>query len=307
MQVEKTGRIRKQALFASIGYRPHAGQVLVHKSRAPRRVLACGVRWGKSLCGAMEAVAALLEPREQSIGWVVGPTYLLSERIFELAATTVERHFRHRIRLLDRRDHRLVVSNLGGGVSEMRGMSADNPASLLGEGLDWIVVDECARLKREVWYGHLSQRLIDRQGWALLLSTPRGPGWFRQVYLLGQGRDAAYESWSSPSWTNPILSRELIEEERRRLPAGSFAQEYEAQFQGVENEACETCGWPNVMACSVLVLERDEPEPGKCRDCGRFVDAEGRTSMGRDRNGEPYITFIRLYGRGEPVEVPGAT
>ena len=59
----------KQALFRHLGYQPHEGQRAVHESMAPRRVLACGVRWGKSLCAAMEAVAAAMEPRERSFGW----------------------------------------------------------------------------------------------------------------------------------------------------------------------------------------------------------------------------------------------
>ena len=69
-------------------------------------------------------------------------------------------------------ERRLVLRNLAGGFSEIRGKSADNPVSLLGEGLDWLIVDEAARLKPAIWEGHLSQRLIDKKGWALLISTP---------------------------------------------------------------------------------------------------------------------------------------
>lgn len=68
-------RLDKEAIFADLGYVPHAGQLEVHRSKALRRVLACGVRWGKSTCAAMEAIAAALEPREASLGWFVGPTY----------------------------------------------------------------------------------------------------------------------------------------------------------------------------------------------------------------------------------------
>ena len=64
----------------------------------------------------------------------------------------------------------------------MRAKSADNLSSLLGEGLDWLIVDEAARLKSEVWQSHLSQRLVDKVGWALLASTPRGANWFYKLY-----------------------------------------------------------------------------------------------------------------------------
>jgi hypothetical protein len=62
-------RLRKRELFRKLGYEPHPVQALVHRSRAKRRVLACGTRLGKSTCGAMECVAALLEPCESALGW----------------------------------------------------------------------------------------------------------------------------------------------------------------------------------------------------------------------------------------------
>ena len=39
-------QIDKRALFHDLGYEPHPGQLEVHLSSAPRRVLACGARWG---------------------------------------------------------------------------------------------------------------------------------------------------------------------------------------------------------------------------------------------------------------------
>ena len=127
------------------------------------------------------------------------------------------------------------MTNFGGGVSEARGKSADRPASLLGEGLDWMIVDEAAQFDRAIWESHLSQRLLDRSGWALLMSTPKGPGWFYRMFRRGQGgRDASYESWSSPSITNPYLDAAAIKVERTRLPEQIFRQEYLGEFVGTQ-------------------------------------------------------------------------
>ncbi len=220
----------KDALFARLRYEPHPGQLEVHRSNAPRRVLACGVRWGKTLCAAMEGLAAALEPRDRSIGWVVAPTYDLADKIFrELVILTAE-HLRHRIITLKESERKLVLRNLGGGISELRGKTADNPIGLLGEGLNFLIVDEAARMKPAIWEGHLSQRLIDKRGWALLISTPRGKGWLFDLWRRGQGDDPHYASWNHPSWTNPYLDRELIEAERDRLPERVFAQEYGGEF-----------------------------------------------------------------------------
>ncbi len=226
----KLRELDKRALFADLGYAPHAGQLEIHMSRAPRRVVACGVRWGKTLASAMEGLAAALQPAERSVGWVVAPTYDLADRVFREIELGAMKHLRHRILTVKENERRIVLRNLAGGTSEIRGKSADNPVSLLGEGLDWLIVDEAARLKPAIWQSHLSQRLIDRQGWALMISTPRGKGWLFDLFRRGQGSDPGYKSWNCPSWTNPLLDAELIEEERLRLPERVFKQEYGAEF-----------------------------------------------------------------------------
>ena len=68
MTETRTCRLRKRALFAQLGYAPHPVQLEIHRSRAKRRVVACGTRFGKTLCATMEAIAALLEPCESKLG-----------------------------------------------------------------------------------------------------------------------------------------------------------------------------------------------------------------------------------------------
>lgn len=225
-----TCRLNREALFKDLRYEPHPGQLEVHRSRAMRRVVACGVRWGKTTCAAMEGLAAALEPAERSVGWVVAPTYDLADRVFREIQYYAVRSLKHRVVTMRDNDRKVVLRNMAGGLSEIRGKSADNPVSLLGEGLDWLIVDEASRLKPTIWQSHLSQRLIDKQGWALLISTPKGKGYFYDLFRRGQGRDSAFESWNYPSRTNPLLDASVIEAERARLPERIFRQEYEADF-----------------------------------------------------------------------------
>jgi hypothetical protein len=171
-----SARLDREALFASVGYKPHDGQRLVHASTASRRVLACGVRWGKSTLAVHEALAALLTPGPASRGWIISPTAATTELLIGPLFAVLRTHFAHRVVELDERERRAVVRNLGGGLSEVVGKTADRPAALLGESLSWLIIDEAARLREELWTSVLSQRLVDRQGWALIASTPRGPG-----------------------------------------------------------------------------------------------------------------------------------
>jgi hypothetical protein len=286
-----TLHLSKKTLFRLLNYRPHPGQVLVHRSTASRRILACGARWGKSTLGAMEAVAALMQPKDASIGWLVAPNFDVTGRIFEPVVQTLERHFPHHIRAISPRERKIVVTNLGGGVSELRAKSGDTPNSLLGAGLDWLVVDEAARLRPEIWSAYLSQRLIDRRGWALLISTPNGCNWFRELFKRGQGgRDSDFESWSSPSWDNPHVPRALIEAERARVGPEVFDQEFGGKFAGEEDEPCELCLGPTEGVGRLLMLGDDEPIP-TCKLCGEAVDHQGR-SIVMKRPHRPYPTGL---------------
>lgn len=287
--------LRKRELFAALGYQPHAGQVLVHRSKASRRVLACGVRWGKSTCAAMEAIAGLFEARDSALGWTVAPTYEASKRIFDEVVHVVHMHLRHRVVEYNPREHRLVVVNFGGGRSTLRGKSADNSVSLLSEAIDFVIVDEAARMKPEIWQQHLVQRLIDRNGWALLLSTPAGRNWFHKLFRRGQNsRDPSFESWAQPSWMNPHISRDLIEEERKRMDADPFGQEFAGKFIGEEREPCELCGYPNRATGCVVLVESGDDEPSACIDCGRPCDKEGNSVCQMGLDGQLMLTIVRL-------------
>jgi hypothetical protein len=189
----------------------------------------------------------------------------------------VQKHFSSRVREYSEREHKLVVINFAGGLSELRGKSADNPDSLLAEGVDYLIVDEAARLDETIWHQHLSQRLIDRRGWALLLSTPSGKNWFWRTWTRGQGgRDPGFESWRSPSWDNPHLDRAGIEAERSRSSKDAFAEQYEAAFVGALTERCEVCGAPDPKVPAISTGS-DDAEARTCFACGLLVDRKGRT------------------------------
>ncbi len=220
----------KMQFFEDCGYVPHAGQREIHAATERRRVVACGVRWGKTYCAAMEALAAAMRPAERSVGWVVAPTYDLADRVFREIQVRVLELLHHRVVKIRESDRQILLRNMSGGISEIRAKSAESPRSLLGEGLDWLIVDEASRLKPHIWDSHLSQRLIDKNGWAMLISTPKGKGYFYELFRRGQGSDPMWRSWNQPSWMNPRLDKELIDSERHRIPERAFRQEYGAEF-----------------------------------------------------------------------------
>lgn len=223
----------KFRIFETIGYRPHAGQIPVHASMAQRRVLACGVRWGKTRCAAGEAVAASLQPSPPNTfrrGWVCAPTYDLADKAFREIALIFQAQLQPFVVRVSEHERLAVVRNMGGGLTEIRGKTAENPVSLLGEGLDWLIIDEAARVKPDTWERFLSARLLDKKGWALLISSPKGKGWYYDAFRMGQKGLHGFESWNSPTWTNPIIDRAELEVIRARIPEAIFRQEYGAEF-----------------------------------------------------------------------------
>lgn len=113
-------RLNKAAFFADIGYEPHDGQKLIHNSHASRRVVACGVRFGKSVCAAMEGLAAAMEPAKRSCGWVVAPTYDLAQKVFREVVFVASEKLPNRIIKLQEGGKLLVLRNASGGESEIR-------------------------------------------------------------------------------------------------------------------------------------------------------------------------------------------
>lgn len=296
--------LRKLALFQHLGYTPHETQLIVHKSRAKRRVVACGTRWGKSVLAAHETIAEMLYPRNHAMIWLVAPTYELTKRIAERVLMTLQQHLAHRIVKLDASDRSITVANLGGGLSVLRARSADRPVGLLGDSIQAVVVDEAAQIDDRVWSEHLAPRLLDCNGSALLLSTPDGGGWFHDEFRRAK-TDAVYEAWSFATAANPLISKDLIEAERTRLPNDVFRAQYLAQFVQVPIEICPTCEGPT-LSPRTIILHGDE-QPQVCPECKGLVDDEGGSAVPLWGGKVGVARVIRVdAGPDEPPEFPAS-
>ncbi len=115
-----------------------------------------------------------------------------------------------------------------GGWLQVR--SADDPDSLRGEGLDFVVVDEAAFVQERAWAEALRPALSDKRGGALIVSTPKGRNWFYRAWLRGQDtEDAEWASWQKPSTDNPFVRPEEIEQANAETSERVARQEYDAE------------------------------------------------------------------------------
>jgi len=97
--------------------------------------------------------------------------------------------------------------------------------------LTYLVLDECAFIKQDVWEKILRAALSDRKGRALFISTPSGRNWFYDVFNLGQsGEDEEWKSWHFTTQDNETIDPKEIEAAKRTLSSFAFKQEYLSSF-----------------------------------------------------------------------------
>jgi len=208
----------KEALWKPIKYRPHKGQRMIHRSASRHRVSACGRRFGKSTIGGHELVAEALvtytmlnELRDASKRrefWIVGPEYSDSEKEFRVVYNDLGRlqfAFDHPGTYNNPESSDMHV-NLFDGCSQVHAMSAKYPGTLVGEGLDGVIMAEAAKMKQLVWTKYIRPTLADTHGWSMFNSTPEGKNWFYELWQRGQDPNVKdWQSWRMPSWINDIL------------------------------------------------------------------------------------------------------
>ena len=217
--------IDKNRFFEKIHYTPHAKQKEIHDCDARFRLAACGVRFGKSYSGAAEALAMM--PYKDTRGWIIAPTYDLTEKVFREVYSWAANYLKEWI--AEESYSRKYIRFITG--SEIYCKSADNPISLSGESLDFIIWDEAPACKEEIWTHYLRERITDRKGWVLFIGTPRGRSWYYHIFLKGQDPlETEYKSFHYTTADNPYIDPNEIKSAQVQIPDRAFRQEYLAEF-----------------------------------------------------------------------------
>ncbi|QDP49201.1 MAG: putative terminase large subunit [Prokaryotic dsDNA virus sp.] len=219
----------KEKWFKFTDYKPHKGQERLHFPPGdPRFIVAvCGRRWGKSFGAAKEIELVITQPKKRA--WVVAPTYQTAEKVFREVWNVMINEKQMPTRRASYRD--MYIEFEWGSVFEAK--SADNPPSLVGEGLDLLVLDEAAKQKKKTWEMYLRPTLSDRKGKAIFITTPEGYNWVYELFLRGKD-DEEWYSFNSPSWENQYAysgpdDADLLEA-KRNMSQEIFDQEYGSKF-----------------------------------------------------------------------------
>lgn len=240
-------------------YVPHAHQARMHGSHARFLSVVAGRRAGKTMGMGAEFVsriygtlAADIEQhrvlwsttgrppiflrRPRRTYWVVAPSYKQVEEarryVFDFLPALEWRKVSKGKRAGWNASERLLWLDPDILVSFR---TAEDPLSLVSEGLDGLWLTEAARLKPAAWQ-IVRPGLSDRVGWALTDTTPLGQNWYWREFwnrgdTLSDTRADDYANFHWRTLDNPHIPPEEIERARREMPPKYFAREYEASFE----------------------------------------------------------------------------
>ena len=207
----------------------HRGQWRVRNSPARFKVLACGRRWGKTLLGACMCMETALAG---GVAWWVAPDFPRAKIAWRMMIRLSKQ-----IPGCTAHKGEAMIETMSGGWIQLK--SAVNPDSLRGEGLDRVVIDECADVAQEAWFESLRPALTDRMGDALFIGTPKGRNWFYDLWRQGKKLEG-WESFSMPTSDNPYIPRAELAFAKSELPKRTWDQEYMAKFVTFEGRVYDS-------------------------------------------------------------------
>lgn len=237
--------LNKEKFWNLINYKPIPNQVAVHNSKARFRINIQGRRSGKSFGAAREIEPYILSPNTR--GWICAPNYELCDKIARIVKEDLILKLKLPLASKKEISGQIYYFKVAGLNSEVWIKSADNADSLVGEGLDWLVIDEAAKIKKIIWEQYLRPTLSDRKGWALMTTTPEGHNFMYDLYTRGQDKNFPdWQSWQHPSWESPYF-KENIDDLRKTLTKETWEQEYGASFVSFTGRVLPFSRYTNVI------------------------------------------------------------
>lgn len=210
------------------------------------KVVAAGRRTGKSRLAAYLLIVRALQAERGQV-FYVAPTQgqardIMWQTILEVGHGVIA----------SSHVNNLQFKLINGSIISLKG--ADRPETMRGVSLKFLVMDEYADMKPEVWEQILRPALADLKGDALFIGTPMGRNHFYDLYQHGlKGDDETFTSFHFTSFDNPLLDPNEIEAAKKSMSSFSFRQEFMASFEAAGGELFKE-EW--------IKFEEDEPDTG---------------------------------------------
>lgn len=245
---------------------------------------ACGTKFGKTYGCSGRIVDWAWENRdpltrnpmhEPGLYWWVAPSYAQSKMAYLTVKRLLPRGWYNEYKA----DLRLELVNPDGGPhAYIDFKSAVDDDNLRGFAVHGFILDEAARISRAA-YDSVMTTVTQTMGKGIIISTPKGRGWFYEEYLKGQkvpGQDDEHSEWFSirmPTWTNPTVPYKSLLTMKKNMPSDVFEQEVAARF------LLESAGvFKNIRGCVRNTL----------------FDSRGRVIWEQPQDGHRYVMGVDL-------------
>jgi len=210
--------------MAELNVELHQAQLEIFNSPARFKVVSAGRRFGKSRLAAWILLIKALQSDSKDV-FYIGPTFQQAKDIMWDMLKEVGDGL-----IADVYVNTARITLTNGRKIHLKG--SDRPDSLRGVGLAYVVMDEYASMRPEVWEQIIRPTLADVKGGALFIGTPAGKNHFYDLYMDAEKDDTGeWESFSFNSTDNPYIPNEEIEAARRSMSSMAFRQEFEASFE----------------------------------------------------------------------------
>ena len=193
------------------------------------KVVAAGRRTGKSRLAAWLLIINALQTDKGQV-FYVAPTQgqardIMWQTLMELGNPVITgAHINN-----------LQIKLVNGATISLKG--ADRPETMRGVSLKFLVMDEYADMKPDVWEQILRPALADQKGSAMFIGTPMGRNHFYELYKMAElGDDETYKGWHFTSYDNPILDPDEIDTAKKSMSSYAFRQEFMASFEARGSE-----------------------------------------------------------------------
>ena len=193
------------------------------------KIVAAGRRTGKSRLAAWMLIVNALQADKGQV-FYVAPTQgqardIMWQTLLDLAhPVVVSAHINN-----------LQIKLVNGATISLKG--ADRPETMRGVSLKFLVMDEYADMKPEVFEQILRPALADQKGGALFIGTPMGRNHFYEMYKYAELEDdESYQSWHFTSYDNELLDPDEIDLAKKSMSSYAFRQEFMASFEARGSE-----------------------------------------------------------------------
>ncbi len=277
--------------MADINVQLHDAQMEIFTSPKRFKVASCGRRFGKSYLAAWVLIIKALQSPDKDV-FYVAPTFQQAKDILWSILKEVGKDV-----IKSAHENTAILTLVNDRKIYLKG--SDRPDTLRGVGLSYVVMDEYASMKPEVWEIILQPTLADVKGGALFIGTPSGKNHFYQLWIDAQ-TDEYKDEWDAfqfNSTDNVFLDPKEIESAKKRMSTQAYRQEFEATFESFSGGMFKE-EW-------VRYIEDDEFDDKKAKEQGHYVisvDPAGFEKADKDRGlkssklDECAISIVKIVG-----------